>query len=235
MHIVKTKKLNFNRGLVIVFLLLNQLSLFAQDSSLQKSKHDSKKFVPSFFSYKTFITNDLGTDISLEEKIAKSAFDNFQRDFIADSNVLLLDGYTFPNLDPGVSANFEEEDFVFSYRQGNFKMDVSSDECYEFEPVNFKKMQTSDMFNLKPTESAYVHEDSNFIIVIDTTLDWKIQPALFASQMFPYGVSKVYDKNEKKLTKLIHVENATSEQISKLELNDFNFTNCTKIEHFTFN
>jgi hypothetical protein len=111
-------------------------------------------------------------------------------------------------------------------------MDVSSDECFEFEPVNFKKMQKTDMFKLKPTESAYVHEDGNFIIVIDTTLDWRIQPALFASQMLPYGVSKVYDKNEKKLTKLIHVENATSEQISKLELNDFNSTNCTKIKPF---
>ncbi len=232
MNIMKTKKLNFNSGLVIVFLLLNQLSLFPQDSPLQNSKHDSKKFVPSFFSYKTFITNDLGTDISLEEKIAKSAFDNFQRDFIANSNVLLLDGFNFPNLDPGVSANFDNQDFVFSYRQGNIKMDVTSDECYEFEPVNFKKMQKTDMLKLKPTESAYVHEDGNFIVVIDTTLDWKIQPALFASQMFPYGVSKVYDKNEKKLTKLIHVENATSEQISKLELNDFSSTNCTKIKPF---
>lgn len=229
---MKTKKFNFNSGLVIVFLLLNHLSLFPQVSSLQNSKHDPKKFVPSFFSYKTIITNDFGTDISLEEKIAKSAFDNFQRDFIANSNVLLLDGYTFPNLDPGVSVNFEHQDFVISYRQGNFKMDVSSDECYEFEPVKFKKMQKFDMFKLEPTESAYVHEDGNFIIVIDSTLHWKIQPALFANQMFPYGVSKVYDKNKKKLTKLIHVENATSEQISKLELNDFSSTNCTKIKPF---
>jgi hypothetical protein len=229
---MKTKKLYFNSGLVIVFLLLNQLSLFPQDSSRQNSKHDSKKFVPSFFSYKTISTNDLGTDISLEVKMAKSALNNLQRDFIANSNVLLLDGCTFPNLDPGISVDFEDQDFVISYRQGNFKMDVSSDECFEFEPVNFKKMQKTDMFKLKPTESAYVHEDGNFIIVIDTTLDWRIQPALFASQMLPYGVSKVYDKNEKKLTKLIHVENATSEQISKLELNDFNSTNCTKIKPF---
>lgn len=164
--------------------------------------------------------------------MAKSALNNLQRDFIANSNVLLLDGCTFPNLDPGISVDFEDQDFVISYRQGNFKMDVSSDECFEFEPVNFKKMQKTDMFKLKPTESAYVHEDGNFVIVIDTTLDWRIQPALFASQMLPYGVSKVYDKNEKKLTKLIHVENATSEQISKLELNDFNSTNCTKIKPF---
>lgn len=198
---MKTKKLYFNSGLVIVFLLLNQLSLFPQDSSRQNSKHDSKKFVPSFFSYKTISTNDLGTDISLEVKMAKSALNNLQRDFIANSNVLLLDGCTFPNLDPGISVDFEDQDFVISYRQGNFKMDVSSDECFEFEPVNFKKMQKTDMFKLKPTESAYVHEDGNFVIVIDTTLDWRIQPALFASQMLPYGVSKVYDKNEKKINK----------------------------------
>ena len=227
---MKIKKLNSKSGLVIVFLLLNQLSLFPQDTSLQNSKHNSKKFVPSFFSYKTIITNDLGTDISLVEKIAISTFDNIQRDFIANSNVLLLDDYTFPNLDPGISVNIEDQNFVISYRNGNLKMDVSSDECYEFELVNFKKMEKIDMFELKPTESAYVHEEGNFIIVIDSTLDWRIQPALFASQIFPYGVSKVYDKNKKKLTKLIHVENATSVQISKLESNDFTSTNCTKIK-----
>ncbi|MCK7589190.1 hypothetical protein M0G43_01250 [Subsaxibacter sp. CAU 1640] len=229
---MKSIELSFTSGLVTVFLLLCQVSSFPDVSSLQSSGQDSKKFVPSYFSYKTFNTNDFGKDISLEENIAKSAFDNFQRNFIANSNVLLLDGYIFPNLDPGISANFEDENFVFSYRQGNIKLDASSDQCYELEPVKFKKMEKTDLFELKPTESAYVHEDGNFMIVIDTTLDWKIQPALFVSQMFPYGISQVYDKKNKTLTKLIHVENATSEQISKLELNDFSSTNCTKIKPF---
>ncbi|MDH7913450.1 hypothetical protein [Winogradskyella sp. SYSU M77433] len=229
---MKTIELYFINGLLTALLLLSQVSSYTDNSSLKVSKHDSKKFVPSFFSYKTFNTNDFGADVPLEEKIAKSAFNNFQRDFIANSNVLLLDGYVFANLDPGVSVNFEGENFVFSYRHGNIKMDVSSDQCYELEPVKFKKMEKTDLLKLEPTESAYVHEDGNFIIVIDANLDWKIQPALFASQMFPYGVSKVYDRKEKTLTKLINVENATSEQISKLELNDFNSTNCTKVKPF---
>ncbi|MGM0634806.1 MAG: hypothetical protein ACQESK_01980 [Bacteroidota bacterium] len=226
---MKTIVLNLTSGLVIMFLLLNQLFSFAEDSSQQNFKHNSKKFAPSFFSYKISFTGDLGTDISMEGKI-KSAIDNLQLDYIANSNVLLLDGYSFPNLEPGISMDIEGENSVFSYRQGNFKKDASSDECYEFEPVNFKKMQKTDMFKLKPTESAYINEDGNFIIVTDTTLDWRIQPALFAKQMFPHGISKFYDKKEKKLIKLIHVENATSEQISKLELNDFNSTNCTEIK-----
>lgn len=229
---MKTLELYFISGLVTLFLLFGQVSSFSKTSSLKISKHDSKKFEPSFFSYTTVHTNDFGSDIPIEEKIAKSAFDNFQRDFIADSNVLLLDGYVFANLDPGISVNFEGENFVFSYRQGNIKMDASSNQCYEFEPVNFTKMEGTDLLELEPTESAYVDEAGNFIIIIDTTLDWKIQPALFATQMFPYGVSKVYDKDEKTLTKLINVENATSEQISKLELNDFNSTNCTIVKPF---
>ncbi len=228
---MKTIELISTNVLVVAFLLFSQVFSIPENPSRQIFNPDSE-FIPSFFSYKTLLTNDFGTDISLEEKLAKSAFANFQRDFIANSNVLLLDGYIFPNRDAGISANFEDQNFVISYRQGNIKLDASSDQCYEFEPVNFKKMEKTDQLNLKPTESAYMHEDGNIIIVIDTTLDWRIQPALFASQLFTSGISRVYDKKQKTLTKLIHFEEATSEQISKLESNDFNSINCVKIKPF---